>query len=110
MLIVFILLLTILSVALNLASLSVIAVKKISDRQEIIRIKREEASKADKSNIGKITKNALYRSTIGVLLMVRLIVDCIRNILLTILPIIVIIDVIVFIILVTTSNSVLTLF
>ena len=110
MLIVFILLLTILSIALNLASLSIISVKKIAERQEIIRMKQERVSENDKSNLGRIAKNAIYRSTIGTLLMFKLIVDCIRNILLIILPVIAIIDVIVFIILVTTSNSVLTLF
>ena len=110
MLIVFILLLTILSIALRLASVSVIAANKIAARSESIKIKEGTLDPKDQSKVGKKAKGMLYRSATKTLFMAKMIVDFIRNILAAILPIILVVDVVIFILLVVISSGYLALF
>lgn len=98
MLLIFIILLSILSWALRLASVSILAAKQIDNRLTKL------STKGKKSKI----RGGLYSVSAGSIVMVRRVIDLFRSILLYVLPIVLVLDIIVFIIISATSAGVVT--
>lgn len=98
MLLIFIILLSILSWALRLASMSILAAKQIDNRVTKI------ATKGKKSKI----RGGLYSVSACSIVMARRVIDIFRSILLYLLPFILVLDIIVFIVISATSAGVVT--
>ena len=108
MLIVFILLLTVISMALRLASMSINASRKIANR--VAKIEGKDGSKSDLEKIVGKVGDGTARAASGMLRGAQVVVSWLRNILVSILPAILVVDIIVFLLLTVASAGFITLF
>lgn len=110
MFIVLILLLTVLSVALRLATMSVNATRKVSSRYELIKDKRDEKAPSKTKKAGRAVKDGALKVASSAVSGLQVVVSMLRNILLGVSPMVLIVELLIFFILVAVSSGISTLF